>query len=101
MTGIGQPLLPRPNFSPDNPFWRDYSKTWNWLAPALRPRNNAQDFLYATTWELWGKGFDIHSAYCTRMALISARKIMRPLELRDSIKNLMIKQKELQDEKVA
>ena len=94
MPGLGDGFLPRPEFSPENPFWIDYSKTWNFIHPDLRPRNNAQSFLYATTWELWGRGFDIHSAYCTRMALIAARKMMRPLELRDSVKNLWAKQKE-------
>jgi hypothetical protein len=44
--------LPRPQFSPVNPYWVDPRKFWGWLRPNVRPRLSAIDFLYACTWEM-------------------------------------------------
>jgi hypothetical protein len=56
MPGVGDKLIPKfplPRFSEDNPYWQDPAKWWGWLCPQARPRLTAQDFLYATTWEIY------------------------------------------------
>lgn len=41
--------LPHPKFSPHNPYWREQIEG---LPDVCQPRNNAQFYLYAWTWEL-------------------------------------------------
>ena len=68
MPGVGQPLLPRPNFSSDNPYWRNPADRWGWVMLEARPKLTAQDFLFATSWEMWRK--DIHGACLVRQAMM-------------------------------
>jgi len=42
--------LPRPIFSPKNPYWR--KPVIAGVFPDYQPRPNGQDYAYATTWEL-------------------------------------------------
>lgn len=64
--GLGSQYLPKPQFSTVNPYWQDPRKFWGNIAPEVRPRMSARDFLYATTWEIFR--WDIQGAYCVRSA---------------------------------
>lgn len=45
--------LPTPHFSLENPYWHPVNM--DFLRPEYRPRLNAQNFLFAATWEMYGK----------------------------------------------
>ena len=65
--GLGQPFLPRPQFHSSNPYWIDPAKNFGFMAPEYRPRRTAQDFLYATAWEL--TSWDVVGACFVREAM--------------------------------
>lgn len=65
MSGVGHDLLPRPQFSSDNPLWR--IPQVQGLHRQYWPRLSARDFLYATTWEMYRR--DVHGANCVRRAM--------------------------------
>ena len=58
--------LPKPSFSRDNPYWR---MRFAFIKPEFRPRLTAQDFLYATVWEI-NRPFDIVAACYVRKAVL-------------------------------
>lgn len=47
--GTASAALPHPKFSANNPYWRERIAG---LDDAFQPRNNAQFYLHAWTWEL-------------------------------------------------
>jgi hypothetical protein len=60
-----QNFNPQPNFSSDNPYWKP--ERFLFVFPEYRPKMNAQDFMYASTWEIYKR--DIHGAACVRTAM--------------------------------
>lgn len=81
--GLGQPLLPRPQFSSNNPYWQRPSK----LSPPL----TARDFLYASMWEI-NRRFDVHGAACVRAATVLTVKLNWPFELRNQLQKHNLKE---------
>lgn len=72
--------LPTPQFSANNPYWRNPRELWGWLRAELWPRNNAHNFLYASMWEL--ERFDNHGAWCVHDAMVRTVRInLRALRL--------------------
>lgn len=92
MTGVGQQFLPRPQFSSENPFWFNPAEKWGFLFADYRPRMTAQDFLYASTWEIWRR--DTHMAYCVRKAVQRTVKINWYMGIRKQIQMLIQKEKQ-------
>lgn len=66
------PLLPKPSFSPENPYWQ--TQRFEFLGLHIRPRYTAHDFLYATVWEI-NCPYDVVSALYVRMAIIATYKL--------------------------
>ena len=87
-TGLGHRYLPRPEFSPNNPYWPDPRKLPH---PELAPKLSARDFLYATTWEMWHP--DPHMAYCVRIATIETVRLNTFFGIRNQILALKSKEK--------
>lgn len=56
---------PTPAFSSFNPYWRP--DLFLFVRPEYRPCCTAQDFLYASAYEITAR--DIHGAYCVREAM--------------------------------
>lgn len=69
MSGMGQPLLPTPKFSSDNPYWR--IPVISGLRRDYWQRLSAQDFLRASTWEITRR-WDIKLAGQVRRELLMA-----------------------------
>lgn len=90
--GLGQQYLPRPQFSSENPYWYNPAERWPFLLPDYRPRMTAQDFLYATTWEIWRR--DTHMANCIRIAMQRTLRINWYMGIRRDIQELLKSQKE-------
>lgn len=91
MTGVGQQFLPTPQFSSENPFWKNPAATHGFLSPAYRPRLSAQDFLYATTWEIWRR--DHHMAYCVRVATQNTVNLNWHVGIRRQVRDILLKEK--------
>lgn len=89
MSGVGQPFLPLPQFSPENPYWRDNRKFWDFIRPEYRPRLSAQDFLYACVWER--NRPDPHMAYCVRTAWTRTKLLEFRLDVKNQFKKLQEK----------
>jgi hypothetical protein len=100
MGGIGEHVLPRPSFSPSNPYWIDYGETWKNIYPMYRPRNTAQDFLYASRWEIF-RPFDVHGAYCVRTATVLTARVNWRVWLHNELKSWKFNQIGEKSEKTA
>lgn len=94
MNGLGQPLLPRPEFSDMNPYWRD--PRIKGVYPEYQPRLTAKDFYYASVWEIWRR-FDVHMAYCVRQATVNTVRMNWWFDLRNQLHKHNLK--EIQSEK--
>lgn len=85
MNGLGQKYLPRPSFSAANPYWRD--PRIQGVYKEYQPKLSAQDFMYASTWEIWRR-FDVHMAWCVRQATVDTIKLNWVFALRDQLKSI-------------
>jgi hypothetical protein len=99
MPGVGQQFLPKPQFSSANPYWRNPADDWPFLLPDYRPKLSAQDFMFATTWEIWRP--DWHMANLVRIATQRTVRINFLVLCRAQVKYICINQKEKQREKTA
>ena len=88
MPGVCDNFLPKPSFSEDNPYWRSPKNSPH---PRLLPRLTGQDFLYASTWEIWRR-FDTRGAYCVRDAVVRTVKVNWFISLHNQIKLLNLKE---------
>lgn len=87
MPGLGQPLLPKPQFHSQNPYWWDPRTTWTFLRPELRPRPSAIDFLNANVWEIWRP--DYHMAHLVRQALVRTIRINWYIKIAQQVKAIL------------
>lgn len=92
MSGVGQQFLPLPKFSSENPYWKDPAETHSFLLPDYRPKLSAQDFLYASTWEIWRR--DVHMANCVRVAVQRTVRINWYVGIRRQIRDILLKEKQ-------
>lgn len=90
---MGQKFMPLPEFSPENPYWFDPAKRWGFLLPQYRPRPTAQDFLYASTWEIMHT--DVRATNMIRVGLQTIVALTWKQAVKNQIRTMLSKQKEI------